>query len=636
MANGISESSLISKREAFYREIAARADMHSTSSKRGPGQLALAAIEKIVPGSEEVLWFSRRALRGQDTRLLRLLLELGLNDATTIAPGGGRKRKRDGAIARNSERGVELPPFDSVSEQDRDLADSYGLTYFLAACMSGHVASVESFIESGLVDLDRCVVTKHPGMPSSALHMAAKYGRLEVARRLLWAGADPRVLDRRGRSALHRICEDGVTRSLVDRSKMRVAHDREPALEIVKLLLDHGLDEIDRADDGGATPLRYAVASLQFELAEELLARGAKLDDVVFAGGYFDLARPRPSLRTTENLIGIVEILRGYGYEMSAESELKVMHFLMDVNVREYDPKVDQAQLVLEYGEFARCCNRIIIHFYESIFNRRNYYLAGSEQKIGDLIDQFESDFKDFPVLQNMSTYRKLMKKSHEMMAIQRHLEVLHVGGMHKSANIRRLVDAFKRACDCYRGYFAVENFHWRFGESDAATKSLRSQPSTRLTIENTIDGEQGGNDRIRNRVAYEDDDESVEDDAVSERSEHSPEDDWETEVPDDLDRFTEETMRAGEIAIGPSGTTILDWPVIDEQLRNEEFGVVGGVLEGIVAKTLVREYAAVVASKYFSSLLALNLPYNCRRKIIGHLSNEDLLNLCTAAARSG
>ncbi|XP_014234506.1 uncharacterized protein LOC106657482 [Trichogramma pretiosum] len=630
MANRMNESSLRLKREAFYREIAARV-MRSRSCKRGLGQ-ALAAIEKIVPGSEEVLWFSRRALRGQDTRVLRLLLELGLgschddddhhrhrNDATTIAlRNNGRKRKRDGTIVRDSERGAE---------QDRNPADRYGLTYFHAACMSGHVASVESFIESGRVDLDQRVVTKHPSMPSTALHMAVKYGRLEVARLLLGAGADPRALDRRGRSALHRICEDGVTRSLVDRPKRKFVHDHEPALEIVKLLLDHGPDEIDREDDRGATPLQYAVASLQFELVEELLARGAKVKDVVFEGGYFDLARPRPSLRTTENLIGIVETLMGYGYEMSSESELKVMHFLMDVNMHEYDPEVDQAQLVLEYG---------------------------SEQKIGDLIDQFESDFKNTPILKNMSTYSKLRKKSHEMMAIQRHLEVLHVGGMYKSANIRRLVDAFKEACDCYRGYFAVENFHWRFGESDAETTLLRSQLSTALTNENTNDGKQGGNDRIQNRITYEDDDESVEDDAVSEHNEHSHEDDWEMEAPDVFNRFAEETKRAGEIAIGRSGTTILDvcravpeerynllltatkWPVIDEELRNKEFSLVGGVLEGIVDKTLVREYAAVVASKYFSSLLAVNMPYYCRRKIIGHLSNEDLLNLCTAAVRSG
>ncbi|KAL7290534.1 hypothetical protein TKK_0015302 [Trichogramma kaykai] len=408
---------------------------------------------------------------------------------------------------------------------------------------------------------------------------------------------------------------------------MNFVYDYEPAFDIVKFLFDYGVDKIDLEDDRGATLLQYAIASLQFEVVEELLARGVKVDDVVFEGGYFDFARPHPSLTTTENLIGNVEILKAYGYKMSGESELKVMQFLMDVNMHEYDPEVDQAQLVLEYG---------------------------SEQKIGDLIDKLERDFKDNFIFKNMSTYRKLMKKSYEMMAIQRHLDVLHVGRMHKSANITMLLDVFKRACYCYRGYFAVENFHWRFGESDVEATLLRLQQSNTLTFEDTIEVEHGGNERIQNRIIYEDDDQNGWNNAVSKYNEHIYEDDWETEAPDYFNGITKESKRVGEIVIGPSGLTILDvcravpeerynllltatkWPVIDEKLKNKEFSVIGGVLEGIVNKILVREYAAVVVSKYFSSLLTVNMPYYCRRKIIGYLSNEDLLYLCTAAVRWG
>uniref|UniRef100_A0ABD2WCJ5 Uncharacterized protein n=1 Tax=Trichogramma kaykai TaxID=54128 RepID=A0ABD2WCJ5_9HYME len=57
---------------------------------------------------------------------------------------------------------------------------------------------------------------------------------------------------------------------------------------------------------------------------------------------------------------------------------------------------------------------------------------------------------------------------------------------------------------------------------------------------------------------------------------------------------------------------TATKWPVIDEKLKNKEFSVIGGVLKGIVDKTLVREYATVVVSKYFSSLLTVNMPYYC------------------------
>ncbi|CAB0043234.1 unnamed protein product [Trichogramma brassicae] len=96
-------------------------------------------------------------------------------------------------------------------------------------------------------------------------------------------------------------------------------------------------------------------------------------------------------------------------------------------------------------------------------------------------------------------------------------------------------------------------------GKTNVEATLLRSQQSTTLTIEDTIDVEQRDNDGIQNRIIYEDSNESFEDDAVSEHNEHSHEDDWEMEAPDDFNRFTEETKRAGEIAIGPSDTTILD-----------------------------------------------------------------------------
>uniref|UniRef100_A0ABD2WAQ7 Uncharacterized protein n=1 Tax=Trichogramma kaykai TaxID=54128 RepID=A0ABD2WAQ7_9HYME len=77
------------------------------------------------------------------------------------------------------------------------------------------------------------------------------------------------------------------------------------------------------------------------------------------------------------------------------------------------------------------------------------------------------------------------------------------------------------------------------------------------MTFEDTIEVEQGSNDRVQNRIIYEDNDESVEDNAVSEYIEHIYEDHWETEAPDYFNGITEKSKRAGEIVMRPSILTI-------------------------------------------------------------------------------
>ena len=92
-------------------------------------------------------------------------------------------------------------------------------------------------------------------VPSTALHIAAKYGFVEIGMLLIRYGALPNAKDYGGCSPLHWACIRGK-------------------LSFIKLLLQHGAT-LQEPDMAGSTPLHEAVRHKNTEVVEYLLKQGA-------------------------------------------------------------------------------------------------------------------------------------------------------------------------------------------------------------------------------------------------------------------------------------------------------------------------------------------------------------------------
>lgn len=119
------------------------------------------------------------------------------------------------------------------------------------AAMQGDLARVEALIREG-ADLD---AAQGDGM--TALHWAAEQGHVEMARRLLEAGANLAVVTRLG-----------------DYTPLHIAA-RAGNAELVSALLEAGADPGVRTSTGSSTPLHFAAATASDDAVAALLEYGA-------------------------------------------------------------------------------------------------------------------------------------------------------------------------------------------------------------------------------------------------------------------------------------------------------------------------------------------------------------------------
>lgn len=101
------------------------------------------------------------------------------------------------------------------------------------------------------------------------LHLAAAASRLESAKVLLEAGADPNAVNRRGATPLHYACDP--------RPRSRGTWNPAAQVAIIDALIEGGAD-VNRGDRGGATPLHRAVRARSASAVRRLLTLGATTD----------------------------------------------------------------------------------------------------------------------------------------------------------------------------------------------------------------------------------------------------------------------------------------------------------------------------------------------------------------------
>lgn len=78
----------------------------------------------------------------------------------------------------------------------------YGWTPLIAASVKGHVAIVKALLHHGGIEID----ATWGSWDYTALHQATQYGHEKVVEILLHAGADPTLVDQKGRTVVDMAC----------------------------------------------------------------------------------------------------------------------------------------------------------------------------------------------------------------------------------------------------------------------------------------------------------------------------------------------------------------------------------------------------------------------------------------------
>ncbi|XP_023313840.1 ankyrin repeat and SOCS box protein 3-like, partial [Trichogramma pretiosum] len=155
---------------------------------------------------------------------------------------------------------------------------------------------------------------------NAPLHIALDEGYKNLIEWLLRIGADPNCANKNGETALH-IIIDRHTGSL---------YDKELVEEFFKIVDDERLTlQIDVKNNSGRTPLQCAAANLLPEVVGVLLDRGADLANFVFPTLCGEFGKdPEWKLTAPCRAVGVVEQLKGRGYELDRSHAMMIMKFL--------------------------------------------------------------------------------------------------------------------------------------------------------------------------------------------------------------------------------------------------------------------------------------------------------------------
>jgi len=165
------------------------------------------------------------------------------------------ERSVSGRTETDHDEGVQVIEALVQAGADLNKQDVWSLSPLHHASMRGNIRVVEFLTKQSGVQVD--IQDKQESTP---LHLAATYGNSEVARILLEAGADCKMLDYQHQNALHRAAKEGK-------------------IKVVEIIMNHldGADIKDvmkQMDDEKSTPLILAVQAGNFEAVRIFMEKG--------------------------------------------------------------------------------------------------------------------------------------------------------------------------------------------------------------------------------------------------------------------------------------------------------------------------------------------------------------------------
>jgi ankyrin repeat protein len=183
----------------------------------------------------------------------------------------------------------ELARVSELSSEDSSLIDARdagGYTPLIHAAESGEVWVLDWLVRHG------ADVNARNSQRATALLQAVWFHRIDCAKRLLHAGADPNLADDELRTPLLSAATMGYRSVAVDlfTPRARIAtvepESTDGYIEIAALLIEHGANVNARNEDG-ATPLLQAArwgTEAHQEMCDLLLSRGADINCVDYDG----------------------------------------------------------------------------------------------------------------------------------------------------------------------------------------------------------------------------------------------------------------------------------------------------------------------------------------------------------------